>query len=143
MFGLWPWRAAQASHCSTPSALHSGRVGRAWEGLRDQLWEEGSGSRLPQKTVTLSVNTFTKNTGRAKPLLLHHVRWGAGSSEFGAWRCGCPATGSLCETWQVHFPLCICSCKQLVLMWKSQKITRVDKRGNQNYKAVISMTKVD
>lgn len=28
MFGLWPQEAAQASHCSTPLALHPGGAGR-------------------------------------------------------------------------------------------------------------------
>lgn len=43
MFGLRPWRVAQASHCSTPSALHSDGAGRAWKGQRPAL---GGGQRL-------------------------------------------------------------------------------------------------
>ena len=39
--------------------------------------------------------------------------------------------------------LCICSCKQVELMWKSQEIMRANKKGNQNYKATILMASMD
>ena len=61
MFGLRSWRVVQASHCSTPSALHSGGAGRAWKGQRPAL---GGGQRL--QASSKDHHTVSQHTHRER-----------------------------------------------------------------------------
>lgn len=57
--------AAQASHCSTPSALHLGRAGRAWKGQR-----LASGGRQRLQAPSTDNHAVNQHCYRgAKPLL--------------------------------------------------------------------------
>lgn len=123
---------AQARHCSTPSfPTLAGREGLG--NSEGPAWGGGRTAVSAPKPSQCQPMPLQRPPGWAK--LLPHPRMWEGGSEFGSRTAGCPATGLLCEPWQVHPPLWTCSCEQLELMSKSQEAVRINEPGNQDRQA--------